>query len=188
MTSPDSDKTLNNEDLQTAIHGVLLEIFGIGVLLIGEAGIGKSEAALEMILRGHRLVADDAVEISKTGNKLFGAAPELSYEQLEVRGLGILNVRSLFGPGSTIDKAAIELCVELVSREQFDPPDRIEPAVSAHNILDLSVPKFTIPARPDRDLSNLLETAVRVFILSNAGFDNSRLLIEKHTAMVNKAG
>ncbi|MEO7673547.1 MAG: hypothetical protein ABIU09_05660 [Pyrinomonadaceae bacterium] len=111
-------------DVTLMLHGVLLKIFGIGVLLVGEPGIGKSDTALDLIRSGHSLVADDAVIVSALGEKLVGTSPRMMFELLEVRGLGILNVRELFGESSVGSDAEIEFCIELVecnAVKEIDP-------------------------------------------------------------------
>ena len=140
------------------------EIFDVGVLLIGESGTGKSETALELVRRGHRLVADDAVEVSADGDSLSGSAPELTFEVLEVRGLGVLNVSQLFGPSSVAARAKMDLCIELTRTAHLEPIDRLNPKISEYSLLGVTIPKYVLPASSGNHLANLVETAVRLFL------------------------
>lgn len=165
-------------------HGVLLEMFGIGVLIVGESGIGKSECALDLLSRQHRLVSDDVVRILKINNRLYGDSPELTYEHLEIRGLGIINVRELFGISSICDKIQIDLCIDLKKWNDVENVERIglEPQQSV--IVGIPLPKFTLPVSPGRNLATLIETAVKVFLLRESGYDAARDLIEKHDRLL----
>ncbi len=162
------------------IHGVLIEIQGIGVLITGESGIGKSECALELITRGHRLVADDAVQIRQIGNCLEGSAPELTSEFLEIRGLGIVNIRELFGISSVCPSINIKLCIELTRWEGGLSFERLGIAKLEQNILGLSLRKFRLPVRRGRNLTTLVETAVKLFLLERTGSNPAVELTERH--------
>lgn len=166
------------------LHGVLVQVFGAGVLLIGEPGIGKSETALDLIRSGHALVADDAVNASVIGGKLVGTSPDLTFELLEVRGLGVLNVRELFGSSSVAKQTQIELCIEFIKSQSSDEINRIELQMSDLSLLGFSIPKATIPVG-GRNLSALAETAVRIFLQSTTGVHPVRKLVEKHAVLVN---
>ncbi len=170
--------------LKTTVHGVLLEIFDTGVLLIGESGLGKSEIALELLRRHHRLVADDAVVITLHGKSLLGEAPELSFEYIEIRGLGILNARELFGAEAVVRNTEIEYCIELIGTDDDVEPDRIGLETPAFELLSVSVPKCILPVGPGRNLPTLVETAVKLFLSRKSGSDSTRRFIEKHTALV----
>lgn len=161
-------------------HGVLLEMFGIGVLIVGESGIGKSECALDLVSRHHRLVSDDAVRIVRFGNRLFGDSPELTYEHLEIHGLGIINIRELFGVASTCDSISIDLCIELKKWGDVEQVERIGLEAQQMSIFGVDLPRFTLPVSPGRNLATLVETAVKVFLLRESGYDAARELIEKH--------
>ena len=175
---------LNDRNSQMTVHGVLLEIFDTGVLVLGESGIGKSEIALELVRREHRLVADDAVMVTRQDEKLIGESPELSFEHIEIRGLGIVNMRQLFGSSSVVRNTQIELCIELVEWKQLEDIDRIGLEMQEFSLLGMSVPKVTLPVGPGRNLSTIVETAVRVFNLRKSGFSAAQKLIENHTALV----
>jgi HPr kinase/phosphorylase len=170
--------------LRVIQHGVLLEMFGIGVLIIGESGIGKSESALDLLSRQHRLVSDDVVRIVKISNRLYGDSPELTYEHLEIRGLGIINVRELFGISSICDKIQIDVCIDLRRWNDVENIERIglEPQQSV--IFGIPLPKFTLPVSPGRNLATLIETAVKVFLLRASGYDAARDLIAKHDRLL----
>ncbi|CAN5763400.1 HPr(Ser) kinase/phosphatase [soil metagenome] len=166
------------------IHGVLIEMQGIGVLITGESGIGKSECALELITRGHRLVADDAVQIKQIGNCLEGAAPELTSEFLEIRGLGVVNIRELFGISSVCSSINIELCIELTRWEDGLSFERLGIDKLEHNILGFGLRKFLLPVRPGRNLTTLVETAVKLFLLERTGANPAIELTERHDKLL----
>ena len=167
------------------LHGVLLEMYGIGVLITGVSGIGKSECALDLITRGHSLVSDDAVYIKKIGKVLEGRSPEVIYEHIEIRGLGILNVRDLFGVSSIRKCKSVELCIELKKWSEVEEIERIGLEMREENICGVKLPKVVLPVSSGRNLSTLVETAVRVHLLRSAGYDAARKLIERHTAKLS---
>ncbi len=141
-------------------HGVLMEIYGEGVLLIGESGIGKSEAAVELLKRGHRLIADDAVEIRKiSGNTLVGSAPDLIRNYVELRGIGIINVAKLFGMGAVRGENEINLVVNIVPWKTGEVYDRLGLEDQHMEILGVKIPMNTIPITPGRNLAVILEVA-----------------------------
>ena len=140
-------------------HGVLIDVYGEGVMLTGDSGIGKSETAIELIMRGHRLVADDSVDIQRISNQLIGTAPEMIRHYIELRGIGVIDVRQLFGMRAIKEEAQIDLVVEL---EQWDSSriyDRLGLEDHFLEILDLQVPCVTIPVRPGRNLASIVEVA-----------------------------
>ena len=141
-------------------HGVLMEIYGAGLLLIGESGIGKSETAVELLKRGHRLIADDAVEIRKIAKeKLVGTAPELIRNYIELRGIGIVNVAKLFGMGAVKSEKYIDLVVNIVPWNTEELYDRMGLEEHFMDILGVQVPMYTIPVTPGRNLAVILEVA-----------------------------
>ncbi len=141
-------------------HGVLMEVYGEGVLLIGESGIGKSETAIELLKRGHRLIADDAVEIKKiSGNSLVGTAPELVRNYIELRGIGIINVAKLFGMGAVKIENEINLVVNIVPWNTHEVYDRLGLEDQFTEILGVKIPMNTIPVTPGRNLAVILEVA-----------------------------
>lgn len=140
-------------------HGVLLDISGEGVMIMGDSGIGKSETAIELIMRGHRLVADDAVEIRRISNQLWGTAPEMIRDYIELRGIGVINVRELFGLSAVKMSAQLDLVVQL---EQWDDEkiyDRLGIDNHYMEIMGLQIPCVTIPVRPGRNLASIVEVA-----------------------------
>ncbi len=154
----------------TAVHGVLVDVYGVGVLITGKSGVGKSETALELVKRGHRLVADDCVEIrQEDGSTLIGTAPELIEHLLEIRGLGIINVMTLFGAGAVLKSKKIALVVHL---ELWDPKkqyDRLGLEEETMKIMDTLVTKITVPVRPGRNLAVIIEVAAMNYRLKKMG-------------------
>lgn len=141
-------------------HGVLMEIYGEGVLIVGDSGIGKSETAIELIKRGHRLIADDAVEIRRiNSNQLMGTAPTLIKDYIELRGIGIINVAKLFGIGAVKQENVINLAVNIVPWDKQQSYDRLGLEDKYMDILDVNIPMYTIPVTPGRNLAVILEVA-----------------------------
>ena len=140
-------------------HGVLVEVYGEGLLLIGDSGIGKSEAAVELLKRGHRLIADDAVEIRKVGGSLVGNAPELIRNYIELRGIGIVNVAKLFGMGAVKAENEIDLVVNIVHWDKKQTYDRLGVEEQYMEIMGVDIPMNTIPITPGRNLAVILEVA-----------------------------
>ncbi|WP_423408183.1 HPr(Ser) kinase/phosphatase [Heyndrickxia sp. MSNUG] len=154
----------------TAVHGVLVDIYGIGVLITGKSGVGKSETALELVKRGHRLVADDCVEIRQEDiGTLVGNSPELIEHLLEIRGLGILNVMTLFGAGAVRSHKRITLIINLEIWDQKKSYDRLGLDEETMKIIDTDVTKLTIPVRPGRNLAVIIEVAAMNFRLKRMG-------------------
>ena len=141
-------------------HGVLVEVYGIGILIIGESGVGKSETAIELLKRGHRLIADDAVEIKATDyNIVSGTAPELIRHYMELRGIGVIDVRQIFGVGSIKERQNIHLVINLEQWKDGAPYDRLGINEQTVNLLGIEVASLTIPVRPGRNLAVILEVA-----------------------------
>lgn len=156
------------------VHGVFLEVMGIGVLLTGESAVGKSELALELITRGHRLVADDAPEFTRIGPDILrGHCPELLRDFLEVRGLGILNVRAMFGDNALKQNKDLRLIVHLCPVEMpgLAAIDRLRGTRRSQRILDVEIPEVELPVAPGRNLAVLVEAAARNHILYHHGYD-----------------
>ena len=153
-------------------HGVLVEVYGEGILITGESGIGKSETAVELLKRGHRLIADDAVEIKKTSSsQLVGTAPSLIRNYLELRGIGVINVANLFGMGAIKEETVINFVVDLASWEAGRQYDRMGLEDSFVEILGVKVPSVTIPIRPGRNLAIILEVAAMNSRQKRMGFN-----------------
>lgn len=172
---------------QISVHGILLGMYGLGVLLLGDSGIGKSECALDLITRGHRLISDDIVLIKRIGDKLEGKSPELTYEHLEIRGLGILNIKDLFGVSAVGQEKNIDLCIELKRWNEVVEIDRLGLEVFEEDIFGINVPKFILPVSSGRNISTLVETAIRLHLLKLNGYNAAQKLIEKHTEMLRKS-
>ena len=166
-------------------HGVLLDIYGLGVLLEGASGIGKSECALDLVAHGHRLVSDDVVEVRRIGpERLVGTAPELLREHLEIRGLGIINIRDLFGVSAISAAKNIDLSIRLERWDAGSEVDRLGIDAKAIEILGVDVPQVVIPVSPGRNLSTLVETAVRVQLLRVRGYDAAQMFVARHAKML----
>jgi HPr kinase/phosphorylase len=169
----------------TVRHGVLLDLYGVGVLIEGVSGIGKSECALDLIAHGHRLVSDDVVEIKRIGSdRLIGSAPDLLREHLEIRGLGIINIRDLFGVSAIGGTIRIGLSIRLERWEDAQEVDRLGIDARAIEILGVDLPHVLIPVSPGRNLSTLVETAVRVHLLRERGYDAAQSFVARHRAML----
>jgi HPr kinase/phosphorylase len=167
------------------IHGVLVDVYGVGMLITGGSGIGKSETALELVKRGHRLVADDAVEIRQTAdNLLYGNAPDLIRHLLEIRGLGILNVMTLFGAGAVRNSKQITLVVKLENWQQDKQYDRLGLDEETTRIIDTEVPLVTVPVRPGRNLAIILEVAAMNFRLKRMGYNAALQFTNKLTETI----
>ncbi len=160
-------------------HGVLMEVFGVGILLTGKSGVGKSETAMELIKRGHRLIADDNVIIKEIANELYGSAPDIIRYFMELRGIGIINVKSMYGSGSVLDEKNIQLVIQLENWQQGKEYDRIGDEMSTTSYFDIKVPKLTIPVSPGRNLAIIIEVAARNFRLKSMGYDASEELITR---------
>ena len=144
---------------QIARHGVLMNIYGQGVLILGDSGIGKSETAIELLKRGHRLVADDAVEIRRISNSLFGTAPEIIRHYIEIRGVGVIDVQQLFGMGAVQFDTEIDLVIQLEQWVDGKFYDRLGLGEEKYEMLGVELPIVTIPVRPGRNLAGIVEIA-----------------------------
>ena len=144
---------------QIARHGVLMNIYGQGVLILGDSGIGKSETAIELLKRGHRLVADDAVEIRRISNNLFGTAPELIRHYIEIRGVGVIDIQQLFGMGAVQFDTEIDLVIQLEQWVDGKFYDRLGLGEEKYEMLGVELPIVTIPVRPGRNLAGIVEIA-----------------------------
>jgi HPr kinase/phosphorylase len=157
------------------LHGVLVDVFGVGLLLMGPSGIGKSECALDLVMRGHRLVADDAVDCHyRPPGMVFGAPAELLRYHLEVRGLGILNIKDLFGVTSIRERKRVDVAVRLVEWTREAEYDRLGLDDRTHDILGVPIRELVIPVRPGRDMASILEVAARNELLKHAGHHAAR--------------
>lgn len=164
----------------THIHGVLVDVLGVGVLLLGKSGVGKSECALDLVIRGHRLVADDIVHIKKKmPAALAGQAGEAIHHHMEIRGLGIINVKELYGVSSIREKKIIDLVLELVEWDPSHEYDRLGIDDRVYNILGVDLPHMRIPVSPGRNLTSIIEVAAMNFLLKGMGYHSAREFHEK---------
>jgi HPr kinase/phosphorylase len=173
------------------VHGVYMEVMGMGVLITGESGIGKSELALELLSRNHRLIADDAVEFVRVGpDVIVGQCPTLLSDYLEVRGLGILDVRLMFGETAVRHKKKLHLIVRLesIQRQKMSKINRLESKQMTRTILDVEIPEVALFVGPGRNLAVLVETAIRAYILRMWGFDPLEDFMKRHQEHMNNAG
>jgi HPr kinase/phosphorylase len=175
---------------RVTLHGVFMEIYSIGVLITGQAGAGKSELALELISRGHRLVADDAPEFTQIApDVLDGTCPEMLQDMLEVRGLGVMNIRQMFGDTAIKRNKYLRLIVHLVNAGNATPEAmaRLTGETSApRRVLELDVPEFHLPVAPGRNLAVLAEAAVRLHILRAKGSDPAAAFLARHAILLRQ--
>jgi HPr kinase/phosphorylase len=170
------DRVTRMTGQKITLHGVFIEVMQLGVLLSGASGAGKSELALELLNRGHRLIADDAPEFFRSASGgLQGQCPDPLRDFLEVRGLGVINIRAIFGDGAIAPRAELQLVLhlKLMSDEQLAAVDRLRPSCDYVTVLEKEVPRITLPVAPGRNLAILAETAVRNQLLALAGYDAS---------------
>jgi len=159
---------------QTSVHGVLVDVLGVGVLLLGKSGVGKSECALDLVLRGHRLVADDVVRVRlKLPAVLFGEGSDLLHYHMEVRGLGIINIKHLFGVAAIRERKKIDLVIELAEWQEGQEYDRLGLEERTYDLLGVSLPLQTIPVRPGRNITTIVEVAARNRLLKEMGYHSA---------------
>jgi HPr kinase/phosphorylase len=169
------------------VHGVLMEIMGVGVLIIGRSGIGKSENALDLVMRGHRLVTDDIVEVKKIGAlDLTGSAPEMLRNLLEIRGIGIVDIRQLFGVAAVRHRKKIELVVELLDWNSMTEYERVGLREDKYRLLGIDLSLMRIPISPGRNTSAIIELACRNHVLKKEGIDTARELEVKILKITEK--
>jgi HPr kinase/phosphorylase len=165
---------------RTMMHAVLMDILGLGVLIVGESGIGKSECALDLVIRGHRLVADDVIHIKKKmPAALVGQAGESIQHHMEIRGLGIINIKDLYGVSSIREKKIIDMVLELVEWDADQEYERLGIDDQVKTILGVDLPHLKIPVRPGRNLTSIIEVAARNFLLKGMGYHSAREFHEK---------
>lgn len=169
------------------VHGVLLDIYGLGVLITGESGIGKSEAALELVKRGHRLVADDAVIVKKISeNRLVGEAPEVIRNMMEMRGVGLINVELMYGISAVIQSKSIDLVVHLEFWDKNKDYDRLGMDEDRKEILGVGVPLLTVPVHPGRNLAIIMESAARNTRLKQLGYNALNEIQERQKKLLEE--
>ncbi|EGV30998.1 HPr kinase [Thiorhodococcus drewsii AZ1] len=170
------------------VHGVFIEVLGMGVLLVGNPAVGKSELALELITRGHRIIADDAPRFARIAPEVLeGSCPETLRDFLEVRGLGILNIRAMFGEGAVRRDKTLNLIIDLqpLDHQQLESIDRLSGSLTAMNILGVAIPKIVMPVAPGRNLAILVEAAVRHQILRIRGYDAGVDFIDRQARAIS---
>ena len=165
------------------LHGVLVQVHDLGVLIVGQSGIGKSETALELVLRGHRMVADDVVTVTREGDDLFGRGVPVVGQFVEIRGLGILHAGDLFGQAAIVDCVRVDLVIELVGWDDAPVIDRTGLDERFYSVLGVEVPHNLLPVRPGRNIATIIEIAARNRILRNRGVHSAaryeQILIEQ---------
>jgi len=172
------------------LHGVFMEVFSLGLLIIGDPSVGKSELALELVARGHRLVADDAPVFARTSpDTLNGRCPDVLRDFLEVRGLGILNIRAMFGDSAIKQNRTLRLILKLVpmTEEQMHKIDRLHGARTTQTILGVEIPEITLPVAPGRNLAVLAEAAARNHTLLLKGYDSAKLFMDRQTRFMDNS-
>ena len=171
---------------RVTVHGVLVEIYGEGVLLMGDSGIGKSETALELIKRGHRLIADDAVEIKRVNRDLLtGSAPELIRYYMEVRGIGVINVRHLYGMGAVKPESNVDLAIQMEPWDNSKAYNRLGLTSETASFVGVELPKVTIPVRPGRNLAVIMELAAMNNRQKKMGYNAAEALASEHDAAID---
>jgi HPr kinase/phosphorylase len=165
----------------TDLHGVLMDVLGIGVLLLGKSGIGKSETALDLVVRGHRLVADDVIKVRRHGAHVVGRGAGIIGHHMEIRGIGIINIKDLFGISAVRETKKIELVVELREWSEHEEYDRLGFDDRHDRILDVAVPAVQLPVRPGRNLATLIEVAARNQLLKVQGTHSARAFRDQLT-------
>jgi len=163
------------------LSGGFLQIFGLGVIIIGHSGIGKSESALELISRGHRFISDDVVEVRKRKDgSLAGSAPSLSRYFMEIRGLGIINIKAIFGPRAIARQARVDLVIRLKKWQRGDEYDRLGLEFPEDfEILGMKIPQLIVPVAPGRTIALLIEIACKVHLLRKKGYHASREIVKR---------
>lgn len=168
------------------MYGVMMNIFGKGIMITGKSGIGKSELALDLINRGHMLVADDRVEVSRVHNDIICRAPKLLRNMLEIRGLGVVDVTRLFGANAFLRQCELDFVINLIKLEEAMESDRLNPLNETINVLGLEVPKLSIPITEGKALSVIVESAVKTHILKQKGIDSNEEFKERIRAKIRK--
>ena len=162
---------------RATLHGVLVDVYGMGVLITGESGVGKSEAALELVRRGHQLVADDVVDICRiTETRLIGEAPEMVRHLMEIRGIGIIDIKAMYGISAVLTSKTIDLIIHLEPWKEKKAYDRLGLTDDFTTIMDVRVPQVVLPVRPGRNVAVVIEVAARNFSLKQMGYSAAKEL------------
>lgn len=168
------------------VHGVMMNLYGIGVMITGKSGIGKSELALDLIKRGHRLIADDSIEIYHVSNRIICKSPKLLKKMLEIRGMGVVDISRIFGPTSYMEKSDLDFVIELVKYEDVEEIDRLDPLTMNEKLFGLNVQKLVIPVSASKSLSSIIETAVADHILKRSGIDGNETFKQRVREEIKK--
>ena len=171
-----------------SIHGVMMNIYGRGIMITGKSGIGKSELALDLISRGHMLVADDCVDVARVHTSLICQAPKLLKKMLEIRGLGIVDVTRMFGANAYLNKCNLDFVINLVTDHDNIEVDRLNPINKTRDILGLEVPMLIIPITEGKSLSVIIESAVSDYLLKRLGVDSNEEFKEKYRELLKNGG
>ncbi|MDI9540920.1 MAG: HPr(Ser) kinase/phosphatase [Bacillota bacterium] len=169
-----------------SVHGVLLQVYGRGILITGQSGIGKSEIALELVKKGHVLVADDRVDVYRIHNHISGEAPAILKNMLELRGVGVIDIAMMFGAASTTEKTRIDFVIHLDKWDKDKEYDRLNLKDEVFNIFGVNIPKITIPVSEGRSIAVIIEAAVNDFILKSKGYDFSKILDERVVQLISQ--
>lgn len=174
---------------RTSVHGVLVDIYGMGVLIQGDSGIGKSETALELVKRGHRLVADDRVDVyAKDEGTLWGEPAEILLHLLEIRGVGIIDVMSLYGASAVRDSSQVQLCIYLENFENDEVFDRLGNSNEEIELQGVKIPRIRIPVKTGRNVSVVIEAAAMNYRAKQMGYDATKTLKDRLTDLISKNG
>lgn len=178
----------HGKSVRISLYGVLIDVLGVGVLILGKSGIGKSECALDLVMRGHRLVVDDLIQIEKgRDGAIYGFSHELGRHHMEIRGLGLIEIEKLFGIAATRDKNRIELVIELVEPEECIS-DRVGLEDEIYTILGVEIPRKKIPVRPGRNLTAIVEVAARDYLLKKEGYHAAKEFEKELLISLKKKG
>lgn len=172
-----------------SIHGVLVDIYGVGVMITGDSGVGKSETALELVKRGHRLIADDRVDVYQQDEQtVIGEAPQILRHLLEIRGIGIIDVMNLFGAGAVRESMPIDLIIHLENWSPDKSYDRLGSGVQQQQVFDVAVPKITVPVKVGRNLAIIIEVAAMNFRAKSMGYDATKVFEANLNKLIQKNG
>lgn len=172
---------------RATMHGVLMDVYGVGVLITGRSSVGKSEAALELVKRGHQLVADDVVDICKVSDdRLSGEAPEMVRHLMEIRGIGIIDIKAMFGIGSVLMKKSIDMVIHLEKWDEQKDYDRFGLEDQYTSIMDVQLPRIVLPVKPGRNLAIIIEVAARNFSLKRMGYSAAQELDRRTNEMIQQ--
>ena len=170
---------------RATLHGVLVDVYGMGVLITGESGVGKSEAALELVRRGHQLVADDVVDVGRsTENRLIGEAPEMVRNFMEIRGIGIIDIKAMYGISAVLSSRSIDMVIHLEAWKEKKEYDRLGLTEDFTTIMDVRVPQLVVPVRPGRNVAVVIEVAARNFSLKQTGYSAAQELDRRMNEMI----